>query len=347
MDNIVEIEHLKVYFEVGTAKSYSVVKAVDDVTYSLAKGEAMGLVGESGCGKTTTAYSIIGLLPDNGKIVGGQIKFNGAILSKAIDRKNKRIAKSELKEQENRLRKVRWKDISIIFQSAMNAFNPVMRISDQIVEAILAHENVTKLAARERVFELFSMVGIEPRRADEFPHEFSGGMKQRAMIAMALACKPQLIIADEPTTALDVIMQDRILKELKDLRKKFNLSMMLITHDISVVAETANKIAVMYAGKIVELGDIRKIFKKPSHPYTIGLMNAFPSIVGTKQRLESIPGSPPDLVNPPTGCRFHPRCKYAKEVCKDLEPQMIMVEDNHYVACHFANDIFQQQKEGD
>ena len=416
---LLEIRDLKVYFRIlkGT------VHAVDGVSFSLDRGGTMGLVGESGCGKTTTAYSIMRLLPPNAMIVGGEIRFDGQIvattdlptevleilrgdfwepeLAAAIQRWEtklqtlttaaSRVIESErylaeqrnfledlkevfakrtgpgdpaLREQlrrltlrqinsflkarlrtkrekeiEKKLADLRWKRVSMIFQSAMNAFNPVYRVGDQIAEAILTHEDVNRDQARARVLELFDMVGIDRSRVDGYPHEFSGGMRQRSMIAMALALNPQLLIADEPTTALDVIMQDRILAEIRDLQRQLGIGMIIITHDVSVVAEVAEKIGVMYAGKLFEYGNIVDVFDRPANPYTIGLMNAFPSIKGALKRLQSIPGSPPDLSRPPAGCRFHPRCKFAQEVCKAAEPPMVQVGPDHWSACHFAKEI--------
>ena len=336
---MLEVKDLKVYFKIHKGS----VKAVDGVSFTLDRGETMGLVGESGCGKSTTAFAITRLLPNNGGIVGGSIKFNDRLIAEgredALNLKYKEFRKME-KQVYEEMKDIRWKEISIIFQSAMNAFNPVYKVGDQIMEAILAHEDISKEDARERVKELFKLVGLDVNRIDGYPHEFSGGMRQRSMIAMALACNPSLIIADEPTTALDVIMQDRVLAVIRDLQRKLGIAMIIITHDISVVAEVAEKIAIMYAGKIVEVGDIKKIFSKPSNPYTIGLMSAFPSIIGPKKELFSIPGAPPDLANPPKGCRFHPRCMYARDICKEVEPQLIEVEDGHLSACHFAQEIF-------
>ena len=337
---LLEVRELKVYFEVLGGE----VKAVDDVSFALKPGETLGLVGESGCGKTTTAFSINRLLPENGHIKAGYIKYKGEFIAEPEeeitgfmkDRKKRKI----YKDKEAMMAPIRWKEIAMIFQSAMNAFNPVHKIGDQIVEAIMAHEEITKEEAMDRARELFKMVGLPPERVTGYPHEFSGGMRQRAMIAMALSCNPSLLIADEPTTALDVIMQDRILAEIKRLQKKFGISMIIITHDVSVVAETADKIMVMYAGKMMEYGNISAVFKTPAHPYTIGLLGSFPSIHGEKKKLKSIPGSPPDLVNPPKGCRFHPRCKLAKAICMEEEPPLVELVPGHYAACHFAREIY-------
>jgi peptide/nickel transport system ATP-binding protein len=313
---LLEVHGLKTYFE--TTKGY--VKAVDNVSFSLDKGDAFGLAGESGCGKTTTGLSIIKLLPSNGKILDGKIIFDGIdliSLPEEILRKN-----------------IRWKRISIVFQGAMNALNPVYTVGDQIMEAILTHEDISNEEAKERVIKLFELVGIDPSRINNYPFEFSGGMKQRAMIAMALACNPDIVITDEPTTALDVIVQAQVLKLLKKLKEELNLSLIMISHDLSVIAETCNKVAIMYAGKIVEMADVVRLFKNPLHPYSQGLMNSFPSLKGPRKKLISIPGSPPNLLSPPSGCRFHPRCQYALEKCKQEEPLLMEIDKGHYVACH-------------
>ena len=317
---VLDVQGLKTYFQI--LRGY--VKAVDGVSFSVEKGEAMGLAGESGCGKTTTALSVLKILPFNGRIVDGKIIFDGADISK--------FSQEEMRE------KVRWKGISLVFQGAMNALNPVHRIGDQIIEAIQLHEpEVEKDEAGERAEKLFELVGINPGRISNYPHEFSGGMRQRSMIAMALASNPQMIIADEPGTALDVIVAAQVLKLLKELKEKLNLSMILITHDLSIIAEICEKSAIMYAGKVAEYGDVVSIFKEPLHPYTQGLIGAFPNIKEAQRlKMESIPGSPPDLLNPPSGCRFHPRCPYAMDICNKVEPELLDVGRMHSVSCHLA-----------
>jgi peptide/nickel transport system ATP-binding protein len=281
----------------------------------------MGLVGESGCGKTTVALSLLKLLPSAGRIRKGKVIFNG---------------KDLVKMSNSQIRKVRWKGIAIVFQGAMNALNPVFKVSEQITEAIKLHEpGISRSAAKERINTLFEMVGIDSSRADNYPHEFSGGMRQRALIAMALSCNPEVLVADEPGTALDVVVQAQILKLLRELKDKLNLSMVFISHDLSIVAETCEKLAIMYAGQMVEYGDTKSIFQKPLHPYTQGLLGAFPSIKGPRAKLISIPGQPPDLLAPPTGCRFNPRCPYVMDICKKVPPQLLPVEQSEHLArCH-------------
>ncbi len=336
-DKILELKDIQVRYEVHGGE----VKAVEGITFDLKEGETMGLVGESGCGKTTAAFTINHLLPENGYIAGGEIWYKGKKIAEEESAPVGFLSRSkEAKAKREMINKLRWKEISMVFQGAMNAMNPVHKVSEQIIEAILQHEDISYQEARERTEKLFKLVGIEKSRMDGFPHEFSGGMKQRAMIAMALACSPSLIIMDEPTTALDVIMQDKILAEVRDLQKALNIATILITHDISVVAETAEKIAVMYAGVFMEYGDIVSIFENTSNPYTQGLKEGFPNIRGEKGTLKSIPGSPPDLVHPPRGCKFHPRCKYAKAECMESEPEMILVDENHWSRCHFAKDLY-------
>ncbi len=311
---LLDIRNLKTYFY--TTKG--VVKAVDNVSVKLNKGEVLGIAGESGCGKSTLAYSIIRLVPSPGKIVSGEIYFNGENILKYSD--------------EEFRRKIRWKGISMVFQGAMNALNPVYTVGDQIAEVIMLHEGLTKKEAYTRVYKLLALVGIDPRRAYSYPHELSGGMKQRVMIAMALALNPPLVIADEPTTALDVVVQAQIMNLLKRLQRELKISIILITHDLSLIAEIADKVAIMYAGKIVEFGTAEQIYYNPQHPYTQGLLSSIPRLRGELEKLEWIPGVPPDLIKPPPGCRFAPRCKFRFEKC-DSEPPVIEIEPGHYVAC--------------
>jgi len=322
---LLEVKDLTTYYKI--LRGY--VKAAENVNFSIEEGEALGLAGESGCGKTTVALSIIRLLPPGGLIVNGEINFDNINLLK--------LSEHEMREN------IRWKKIAMVFQGAMNALNPVFKVSDQIVEAITTHEpDVNKREALERARKLFELVGIDPSRLESYPHEFSGGMRQRAMIAMALACNPKLLIADEPGTALDVIVQAQILKLLNEIKTRLNISMILITHDLSIIVETCEKVAIMYAGRIVEFGDVRPIFKHPLHPYTQGLLSVFPSVHSPRQKMISIPGLPPDLLSPPPGCRFHPRCPYAMPICKKEPPSLIEVERGHHVACHLL-----QKNEGE
>ena len=317
MDNdiLLKVDDLTMHYTTRAGE----VSAVDNVSFTLKKGASMGLVGESGCGKTSVATTLLRLLPDNAIIKGGHIYLDGIdILS--------------LNDEE--MRKVRWARISMVFQAAMNALNPVYKVGDQIVEAMETHGQVkTNEGARQHVSGLFELVGLDPPLMDQYPHEYSGGMRQRAVIAMALACHPDLIIADEPTTALDVIVQDNLLREMMDLQSKLNMSMIYISHDIAVIAEVSDRIGVMYAGRLVEIASATEIFKHPLHPYTGGLMSAFPSIVGPKRELSTLPGEPPDLVNPPTGCRFHPRCPFATEICSEQVPVLEDKGNEHSVAC--------------
>jgi len=313
MNTVLTVEGLSMHFSTREGA----VRAVDDVSFELQTGETLGLVGESGCGKTSLAIALLKLLPDNAQIVGGHVYFKGQDL---------------VPLSENEMRQYRWKNISMIFQSAMNSLNPVYRVGDQITEAILAHDRISPEAAMQRVRELFGLVGLDEHDIDRYPHEYSGGMKQRAVIAMALACDPDVVIADEPTTALDVLVQDKILRELRDIQKQLNMSMIYISHDIAAVAEMSHRIGVMYAGKIVEVGETSQVLQGPLHPYTEALMSSFPSLKGQKKKLESLPGEPPDLVSPPEGCRFRPRCPFATSMCEEREPRLELRRD-HEMAC--------------
>jgi peptide/nickel transport system ATP-binding protein len=314
------VQDLKTYFEVRRGQ----VKAVDGVRFDVKKGEAVGLAGESGCGKTTLAYSVMKLIPKPGRIVSGNIYFEGRDL---------------VPLSESEIRKIRWKRMAIVFQGAMSALNPVLKVGEQITEPILLHsQQTTEEEAIRKAKTLFELVGLDPARTDDYPHQFSGGMRQRAMIAMSLACDPDLLIADEPITALDVTIQAQIMELLKTLQKKLSLSMILITHDLSVIAETCDRVVVMYAGKVAEFGDVVSIFKQPLHPYTKGLIDSVPTMEkAAKKKLTSVPGQPPDLIDPPTGCRFNPRCPFADEICRREEPPLIEEEPHHWVACHHVD----------
>ena len=308
------VEDLRTYFSLEAGS----VKAVDGVSFTLDYGEALGIAGESGCGKTTTALSLVRILPANATVVGGSIKLMGIDL----------VPKSE-----NALRRYRWREISMVFQGAMNALNPVQRVRDQIAEPLEQRLGQSPKVARKRAGELLELVGIPRQRGKAYPHELSGGMRQRAMIAMALACDPAIVIGDEPTTALDVMVQAQILELLEDLRHKLGLSLILITHDLSVIAETCDRVLIMYAGRVAEEGPVTEVFRRPRHPYTQKLLAAFPNIAADRRALEVIPGSPPDLRNPPPGCRFAPRCPAAMAVCTEVVPPELTFEGVR-VACH-------------
>lgn len=324
---LLEVRDLKTYFTTLSGP----VKAVDGVSFEVEKGKATGLAGESGCGKTTTALSVLRILPPAGKIVGGQVFLKG---------------KNILELDDEQMRKdIRWKEMAIVFQGAMNALNPVYSVGDQIVEAIMLHDkDVSKSEAWERAGKLMELVGIDASRLNNFAHEFSGGMRQRSMIAMALACNPSMLIADEPATALDVVVAAQVLKLLKELKTKLDLGMILITHDLSIIAEICERVAIMYAGKIAEYADCVTTFQRPLHPYTQGLIAAFPNIRADRMRMVSIPGNTPDLLRPPPGCRFHPRCQYAKSVCKSEEPGFLELEPGHFVSCHKAETEIKGKK---
>lgn len=316
-DRLLEVRGLKTYFYTEDG----VVPAVDGVDFTIDKGETLGIVGESGCGKSVTSLSIMKLIPDPpGKIVDGEIMFEGADL---------------LKKTEAEMRKIRGNDISMIFKEPMTSLNPVFTIGNQIMEAIILHQNLDKSAAREKAIEMLHLVGIPSpeRRVDEYPHQLSGGMRQRVMIAMALSCNPKLLIADEPTTALDVTIQAQILDLMRHLRDEFGTSIMLITHDLGVIAELAERVVVMYAGKIVERADVKLLFGDPMHPYTLGLLGSIPKLTEQQDRLQVIDGVVPDPAFMPQGCRFHPRCHEAREICRVEEPDLLQHKPGHEVAC--------------
>lgn len=315
-DTLLKLDDVAVHYLTNTGP----VQAVDGISFDLSPGEALGLVGESGCGKTTAAKSLLRLLPKNAHIARGTIDFDGRELA-SLDAEA--------------MRRVRWKEIAWISQAAMNALDPVYRVGDQIVEAMQAHVKISRQDALKHAEGLFREVGIDPQRLMAYPHEMSGGMKQRAVIAMALALEPRLLIADEPTTALDVVTQAQILARMQHLRKERGLALLFITHDISVVVQTCDTVAVMYAGKLMEYGPVRDVFKMPFHPYTMGLKNAFPTLEGARRELISIPGSPPDLLNPPQGCRFAARCPFAEERCREEDPPRHTTGQGRVSACHF------------
>ena len=312
---LLEVKNLKTYFNISSGQ----VKAVDDVSFDLDYGESLGLVGESGCGKTTSALSIVQLLPKEGKIYGGEILLEGVDLAKLSD---------------SEMQRYRWNEISLVFQGAMNALNPVQRIGKQISEAIVLHHQVGNEEALKKAGDILELVEIPRERLMNYPHEFSGGMKQRVMIAMALACNPKIIIGDEPTTALDVMVQAQILNLIEKLRKEFKMGFILITHDLSILAETCDKIAIMYAGKIVEMAEAEELFNNPVHPYTKKLISCFPDMKGERKIKEGIPGTPPNMIDLPGGCHFAPRCEHATDRCKKETPWIIEVKKKHYVSCH-------------
>jgi peptide/nickel transport system ATP-binding protein len=314
---LLEVKNLKIHY--FTRKG--AVKAVDDVSLSVDKGETLGLIGESGCGKTTTAFAIMKFVTPPGRIVGGQIIFNGRDITTMSDED---------------LRAIRGKGITMVFQAAQNALNPVLTIGKQIAEEIIEHLGVSKNEAWDRTKRQLELVGISSDRIKNYPHEFSGGMKQRVMIAIATACNPELLLMDEPVTGLDVIVQRQLLVLINDLEERFGLPMILITHDLSVVAETCDRVAVMYAGKIMEQASAVDLYGNPLHPYSQALIYSYPSIEGKKKELKSIPGAPPRLIDPPGGCRFHPRCSQSMDICRKTEPSL-KSQDGHTVACHLYN----------
>ena len=314
---LLRVSDLKTYFYTEEG----VGRAVDGVTFELDRGETLGLVGESGCGKSVSALSVMRLVPEPpGKIESGQILLKGRNL---------------LELTEDDMCAIRGDDVAMIFQEPMTSLNPVLTCGYQIVEAVLLHQKVSKQEARERAIEMLKMVGIPApeQRIDEYPHQLSGGMRQRVMIAMALSCNPDLLIADEPTTALDVTIQAQILELLERLQEDLSMAILLITHDLGVIAETADRIAVMYAGKIVEYASTEKLFENPSHPYSGGLLHSIPRLGQLRERLEIIPGMVPDARYYPRGCRFSPRCPLADAHCMEEEPPLEKLEDGHWVSC--------------
>lgn len=317
MERLLEVKNLKTEFKTNVGQ----VHAVRGVSFYLDKGEALGIVGESGCGKSVTMMSIMRLLADNGKIADGEIHFDGKDLSKAKD---------------SDMDSIRGNDIGMIFQDPMTSLNPVFTIGDQLIEPLIKHRGMKKDEAKKHAVEMLKLVGIPSpeKRMKQYPHEFSGGMRQRAMIAMSLICEPKLIIADEPTTALDVTIQAQILDLMKDLKNKLNTSIILITHDLGVVADLCSRINVMYGGIVVETGTTEDIFYRPKHPYTWGLLRSVPNPKdNTKEKLKPIEGQPPDLLKPPVGCPFAARCDYAMKICIEKQPPQFEIGENHSVSC--------------
>ena len=320
---LLRIEGLKTYFYTWAG----VVKAVDGVSLNINEGETLGLVGESGSGKSVTALSILGIVPKPGKIIGGKILYRGENL---------------LEKNESQMLKIRGKEIAYVFQDPATSLNPVFTIESQLVEVIRRHQNLTKEEAYAKAIELFKLVEIADPEVKiwNYPHQLSGGMKQRMAVARALSCEPNLLLADEPTTALDVTIQAQILDLLRNLKQKLGMAMILITHDMGVVAGVADRITVLYAGRVCESASTRTIFYNPLHPYTKALLEAVPSLALKRDKLKVIPGAIPNLIEPPSGCRFHPRCEYAKEgVCTLKVPELEEVEPEHYVACVRAREI--------
>lgn len=321
MKKILEVKDLKTYFY----SSGKEIRAVDGVSFTLNRGEILGIVGESGSGKSVTSLSIMRLIPNPpGKIVGGEILFEGEDL---------------LRKSETEMRKIRGEKISMIFQDPMTSLNPVFTVEEQLIEVFRIHKKLKYNEARERAIELLKKVGIPEaeKRIKSYPHQFSGGMRQRVMIAMALALNPSLLIADEPTTALDVTIQAQILALMKQLQKEFDTSIIMITHDLGVVAEMCQNVLVMYAGRPVEYADVESLFTKPMHPYTIGLLNSLPRLSEDKKRLTPIDGTPPDLGNLPQGCAFYPRCSVKKEICAKITPKLKEVHGRQ-IACHLYQE---------
>ncbi|MEZ5980295.1 MAG: ABC transporter ATP-binding protein [Planctomycetota bacterium] len=323
---LLEVENLATHF----FSEEGVARAVDGVTYTLLEGETLGVVGESGCGKSVTSLSIMRLVPSPpGRIVGGEIRFRG---------------KNLLDVSEAEMRRIRGNDVAMIFQEPMTALNPVYTVGNQIMEAVMLHQGADKDAARARAIEMLELVGIPSpeSRVDNYPHELSGGMRQRVMIAMAMSCNPKLLIADEPTTALDVTIQAQILDLMRGLQEREGMSILLITHDLGVVAENAHHVAVMYAGKVVEYATVEDLFAKPRHPYTIGLLHSLPDLARPGERLKTIPGIVPSPTRFPSGCRFRTRCPIATQRCTDVEPPLLDIKQGdghaHTVACHHLEE---------
>lgn len=324
---LLEVKDLRVSFFTPVGE----VKAVGGISYDLNYGEVMGIVGESGSGKSVEAYSIMGLLQSPGKVVGGSIIFDG---------------EDVLAKTPKEMQAFRGNSVSMIFQNPMTCLNPVYTIGDQLMEAIRCHKKISKAEAREKSIEMLKLVGINnpERRMNQYPHEFSGGMRQRVMIAMGLICDPKMLIADEPTTALDVTIQAQIIELMKDIQKKTQMAIVFITHNLGVVAEICDRVSVMYAGKIVEQGDVEDIFYRPQHPYTLGLLRSMPRVDAEQyERLIPIEGTPVDMLNPPAGCPFGPRCEHCMKICLRVEPPQIDLGDGHMSACWLLADEAKKQ----
>jgi peptide/nickel transport system ATP-binding protein len=318
---LLDVRHLQVEYQ----SERGPVRAVDDVSFSIGPGEVFGLAGESGSGKSTIAMAVMRVLhPPAAAITGGEVRLAG---------------EDVLALEGAELERLRWRTVSMVFQSAMNALNPVMTVGEQIVDAIRAHEPVSRRQAWERAVELLALTGIEGARARAYPHQLSGGMRQRAVIAMALCLSPRLIIMDEPTTGLDVVVQREIMQQIEELKERLGFSILFITHDLSLLIELCSRAAIMYAGQIVEQAPAEQLFRAPRHPYTQGLMSCFPSISGEKRKLAGVPGAPPDMVAPPSGCRFHPRCPFVEPPFRESVPELREVTAGHLVACHRVHEL--------
>jgi len=330
------------------------VKAVENVSFSIGNGEIFGLAGESGCGKSTIAHTILRVLRPPAVITGGQILYKSVDVLKmdgmSLDEYRRKILatpdRKEIAPSADIIETFRWAEVSMVFQSAMNSLNPVIKVVDQITDVLMKHEKLDKKQARQRAGELMEIVNIDKRRMDAYPHELSGGMRQRVVIAIALALKPSLMIMDEPTTALDVVVQKDILQQIEQLKKDLGFSILFITHDLSLMVEFSDRIGIMYAGEIVELAPAREILTRPLHPYTQGLLSSFPSISGPRTKLSGIPGAPPNLISPPKGCRFHPRCPYWDGVETDIVPALEEVSPGHWVACSCYKKNIQERLAG-
>lgn len=315
MSNLLEIRNLCVDY----VSPKGIARAVNNVSLSIAPGETLGIAGESGCGKSTLAFAISRLHKAPALISEGEIIYDG---------------QDVLKMNDKQLRNFRWNDVSIVFQSAMNSLNPVITIGEQLIDVILAHRKISYKKAYDRAVELLNVVGIHGDRMASFPHQLSGGMRQRVVIAVALTLEPKLIIMDEPTTALDVVVEREILNELYELKSKFGFSILFISHDLSLMGEIADRIGVMYAGNLIELGEAQKVFNNPQHPYTKGLISSFPTIHGPKKRLHGIPGNPVNLLQIPQGCNFQARCNECISKCTEVDPTLVNVENGNFVSCH-------------
>lgn len=325
--NIIEVRDLTIQFPL----SKGIITAANHISFDIPEGKITGLVGESGCGKSTVASALLKIVTNPGIIKAGSVIYNG------YEDKNKK--KDVLKYNENEIQKFRWKEIAMVFQAAQNALNPVVRVGEQMIETVQEHMEMSREDIIKKASQLLDYVRLEPERVlSAYPHELSGGMKQRVMIAFSLLLDPKLLILDEPTTALDVITQDYIFDILQNIHKDKNITMLLQTHDIAVVAKVADRIDVMYAGEIVEAGDIYEIFENPKHPYTIGLIHAAPSLLDGLGKRTPIKGTPPNLLNLPKGCAFNPRCPFAKPVCKEIPPVVTQLGEDHIVKCHSYNN---------